>query len=364
VVRTLAAAAACALLAAGAGAERAAGRAEGELGGGRAPAERDAERPAKLRLQAGFPFAQPVTGEMIVHFRDQVAAAGRDDLRLHVYDAGRLVPTLQIFDAVSAGRLDGGFSWPGYWMGKIPAATLFAAVPFGPEATEYLAWIHQGGGLELWRRLYAAHDLVPVPCGVIESEASGWFRRPIEGPEDLVGLKIRYAGLAGRVLQKLGASITMLASGDIFVALERGVLDATEYSMPAVDRSLGFYKVAKHYYFPGWHQPASILELMVHKPRWDALGPARRASLEAACGATTVWGLTRGLAIQGEALAFFESQGVTLHQWPPALMQAFRDKAAEVIEESAASDRDFAEVWRSLQDFRARTAAWRAIATP
>ena len=214
----------------------------------------------KLRLQAGFQFNQPVLGEMIVNFERLVEEAGRSDLRLRIYDAGKLVPTLQIFDAVAAGRIDGGFAWPGYWMGKFPSVTVFAAVPFGPEAPEFLAWIHEGGGLALWRELYAPHGAVPVPCGVLPPEASGWFRKPIETPADLHGLKIRYAGLGGKVLEKLGASITMLAAGDIFVALERGVLDATEYSMPAADLSLGFYKVAKHYYFPGWHQPASIMD--------------------------------------------------------------------------------------------------------
>jgi TRAP-type mannitol/chloroaromatic compound transport system substrate-binding protein len=328
-----------------------------------APAAR-AETRAKLRLQAGYPFAQPVLGEMIVHFRERLAAEARGDLRVHVYDAGRLVPTLQIFDAVSAGRLDGGFSWPGYWMGKIPAAGLFAAVPFGPEADEMLAWLEQGGGLALWRRLYAAHDLVPVPCGVLPPEASGWFRKPIASEADLVGLKIRYGGLAGRVLQQLGASIALLASGDLFVALERGVLDATEYSMPAVDRSLGFHKVAKHYYFPGWHQPASLMELIVHRPRWEALAPSQRASIENACAATTLFSLSRGLAVQGEALAFFESEGVTLHRWPPALLARFREVSEQVLEASAAADPDFAEVLRSLRAFQAQGARWRALNEP
>jgi TRAP-type mannitol/chloroaromatic compound transport system substrate-binding protein len=319
---------------------------------------------AKLRLQAGYPFSQPVLGEMIVHFRERLAAEGRGDLRVHVYDAGRLVPTLQIFDAVSAGRLDGGFSWPGYWMGKIPAAGLLAAVPFGPEAPEMLAWLHEGGGLALWRRLYAPHDLVPVPCGVLPPEASGWFRKPIESEADLVGLKIRYGGLAGRVLQKLGASIALLASGDLFVALERGVLDATEYSMPAVDRSLGFHKVAKHYYFPGWHQPASLMELIVHRPLWETLTASQRASIENACAATTVFALARGLALQGEALAFFESQGVTLRRWPPALLERFRKVSEQVLAESAAADPDFAEVLGSLRAFRAQGSRWQALARP
>jgi TRAP-type mannitol/chloroaromatic compound transport system substrate-binding protein len=318
--------------------------------------------PTKLKIQSGYPFSMPVLGETIRHFEEVMNASGGHGLRIKLYDSDKLVPTLQIFDAVAAGKIEAGFAFPAYWMGKIPAATVFAAVPFGPDAPQLLAWIHQGGGLELWREIYAPLGAVPVPCGVLPPEASGWFRRPIETPEDLKGLKIRYAGLGGKVMEKLGASITMLAAGDIFVALERGVLDATEYSMPVVDRPLGFYKVAKHYYFPGWHQPASIMELLVNKETWDGLAGEQRAAIEMACDATTVWGLTRGLVGQAEALAFFEQQGVTIHQWPPELLARFRQAAAEVMAESAAADPAFERAWKSLQAFRAENTAWSAIA--
>ncbi len=197
--------------------------------------------PVRLRVQSGFNRNVPVLGETIWHVASLIETGGRSDVQLHVYDAGKLVPTLQIFDAVASGKLDAGFAWPGYWMGKLPATTVFGAVPFGPEAGEYLAWLHEGGGLELWRELYAPHGLAPVPCGVLPPEASGWFARPIESVDDLRGLKIRYAGLGGEVLARLGASITMLAGSDIFPSLERGVIDATEFSIPSVDRALGFF---------------------------------------------------------------------------------------------------------------------------
>lgn len=316
----------------------------------------------KLKAQAGFKLNMPVIGEGIAYFRGTLAASGRDDLRFRIYDADKLVPTLQIFDAVSAGKIDAGFTWPGYWMGKLPAATVFAAVPFGPEPDEYLAWIHHGGGLELWRKLYAPHGAVPVPCGVLPPEASGWFGKPIESEADLVGLKVRYAGLGGKVLEKLGASITMLAAGDIFLSLERGVIDATEYSMPASDRPLGFYKIAKHYYFPGWHQPASIMELIVNKKKWETLSSQQRSFIETACNSMTLFQLTRGVATQAEALEFYKHNGVTLHRWSPELMERFRTLSREVIEEASAADPAFAEAWRSLEAFRAKHAEWAGIA--
>ena len=316
----------------------------------------------KLKVQSAYSRSMPVLGEMIRHFESRMVAMESHQIRLRIYDADKLVPTLQIMDAVSAGKIDAGFAFPGYWMGKIPAATVFAAVPFGPEAPEYLAWLHEGGGLQIWEEIYAKLNVVPIPCGVIPPEASGWFRKPIQTEADLIGLKVRYAGLGGKVLEKLGASVTMLAAGDIFLSLERGVLDATEYSMPAVDKPLGFYKVAPHYYFPGWHQPSSILELVVNKKSWAKLTPAQQATVRTACDATTMWGLTRGLAVQGEALDFFKKQGVQIHRWPPELMAKFRSAAAEVMTEAAAEDADFARAWKSLQDFRAEHAGWAGIA--
>ncbi len=321
-------------------------------------------QPAKLRVQSGFNQNVPLLGETIRHVAELVDTGGRDDLRLRVYDANKLVPTLEIFDAVASGKIDAGFAWPGYWMGKLPATTVFAAVPFGPEAGEYLAWIHQGGGLELWRELYAPHGVVPIPCGVVPPEASGWFRKPIESEQDLQGLKIRYAGLGGKVLERMGASITMLASTDIFPSVERGVNDATEFSIPSVDRALGFYKVAKHYYVPGWHQPSSMAELLVNRESWDGLLPEQQRYLENACAAGTMWALSRGLATQGEALEFFKSQGVVLHRWPEPLLERFREVAAQVMEEASAADPALRKAWESLQAFRKNNAEWRALAYP
>ena len=146
--------------------------------------------------------------------------------------------------------------------------------------------------------------------------------------------------------------------------LERGVLDATEYSMPAVDRMLGFHRVVKHYYFPGWHQPASIMELIVHEKTWNAMSGSQRHFLETTCQANTLWSLARGLAIQGEALAFLETQGVVVHEWSPALLERFRRVSLEVMQEAAAADPAFAEAWASLRAFRARNANWAAVAAP
>ncbi len=316
----------------------------------------------KLKMQSAWNPGLPALGETAKYFADTVAQASGGQVVFKFYGAKKLVPALQIFDAVSAGTIDAGFSWPGYWMGKIPALTLFAAVPFGPEAPEFLAWVYHGGGLEMWRELYAKQGVVPVPCGILAPEASGWFAKPIDSTEDLKGLKIRYAGLGGEVMKKLGASVTLLAAGDIFPNLERGVIDATEFSMPAIDKVLGFYKIIKHYYFPGWHQPSSILELVINKKKWDAMSEQERSYVEMACGNSVLWGLTKGIAAQPEAVQFFKDNGVKIHTWSPEMIASFRKVAAEVMEEQSAKDPDFKRAWESLQAFRSKGAEWRGMA--
>lgn len=322
------------------------------------------DKPTLIRIQSSFNLNTPILGEAAVEFRDRMLASGPESLDWKLYGAGKLVPPLQVFDAVSAGKLEAGYSAPLYWMGKLPAAAVFGAIPFGPDADEYLGWLHQAGGLELWRELYAPYDIVPVPCGVMAPEASGWFRFPIESDEDLKGLKIRFAGLGGEVLKRMGASITMLPSIDLFTSLERGVIDATEFSVPSVDRALGFYKVAGHYYFPGWHQPASILELSFNRKVWESFSDRERASIENSCEAVAAWSLGRAVSTQADSLAFFREQGVEIHQWSPEQMTQFRQKAQEVIQEMSERDPAFKRAYESLAQYRAANAPWRDIAYP
>lgn len=172
---------------------------------------------------------------------------------------------------------------------------------------------------------------------------------------------MRFFGLGAKVMQKLGVDTQLLAGGDIYPALERGTIDATEFSMPAIDLDLGFYQVAKHYYFPGWHQQSTTFELMIHKPTWDALSDKHKAVLETVCRANFTAGLAEGEAIQAEALKELEAKGVTLHRWDPAILATIEQTWNEVAKEIAASDKAFAESWESLQSFRADYARWREL---
>lgn len=329
--------------------------------GGAAQAQ---EKKIRMTLQTAFNPNMSVIGEASKHFTDMVMAMSGGTIEIRFYEAGKLVPTFEMFDAVKGGTLDASYGWPGYIMGKIPAMTLFGAVPFGPTTEEYLAWVLEGNGNKLFAEIYGKHGLHGMICGFIGPEAAGWFTKEINKPEDFKGLKIRYAGLGGEVLSKLGASITVVPAGEIFPNLEKGVIDGTEFSMPSIDKGLGFYKVAKNYYFPGWHQPASTGEFFMKKDKWDALSPTHKAIIEGACKANMAWEIARGISQQAEALEFYRKEGVNVQRFSPEVMAALRKATDEVMAEQAAKDADFKRVWEDMQAFVAKARDWQKLGTP
>ncbi len=300
-------------------------------------------------------------GTLGKYVAEQLKVVTDGEIELVFQEPGALVPALEVFDAVASGAVEAGWSTPGYWAGKVPALQLMAAVPFGPQAGEYIAWMKFGGGKELFDEIYGKYGIHSVTCGVIAPEASGWFRNEIKSVDDLKGLKMRFFGLGAKVMEKMGVSTQLLAGGDIFPALELGTIDATEFSMPAIDLNLGFYQVAKHYYFPGWHQQATLFDLMINKDLWDGLDDNTKAKIETVCDAAITYGLAEGEAIQFKALQELESKGVQIHRWPPEILDALHKAWDEVVAEQVAADADFARVWESLSTFRANYKKWKDL---
>ena len=213
----------------------------------------------------------PVLGDNTKYISGTATQISDGAVHLEMFEPGELVPALGISDAVRDGKVPAGYNWLGYDQGKIPAAALIAAVPFGMEPWEFSAWWFEAGGRELGEELYKPHNIHPIYCGMTGPETAGWFRDPITKLSDVEGLKIRFAGIGGRVIERLGASVTMLPSGEIFQALEKGAIDASEYSLPIVDEALGFNRVAKYNYYPGWHQPFTASHLIVNLDVWNSL---------------------------------------------------------------------------------------------
>ncbi|SFJ53441.1 TRAP transporter substrate-binding protein [Jannaschia pohangensis] len=313
-----------------------------------------------LEMTSAFGKNLPILGTAGTDFVEKINGIS-EGVEFEHFDPGELVPVLEALDAVSNGSVDAAYTTAGYWQGKITAASLFAAVPFGPEAGEFLAWMLYDDGAELFQRMYDenGYNVHVTPCGIIAPETSGWFKNEINSLADLEGLNMRFFGLGAEVMQRLGVSTSLLAGGDIFPALERGAIDATEFSMPRIDARLGFHQIAKYNYFPGWHQPATMFELLINKDVWDGLDERSQKQIEVACLANITTNYAEGEATNFEAMQTnIDENGVTNKIWPPEMLATFESTWNEVAAELAAEDPYFKEVWDDLQEFRAGYKTW------
>ncbi len=313
-----------------------------------------------LEMTSAFGKNLPILGTAATDFVAKINGISTEVQFKH-FDPKKLVPTLEALDAVSSGSVDSSFATSGYWQGKINSASLFAAVPFGPEAGEFLGWILYGNGGKLWQEMYDnnGYNVKILPCGIIAPETSGWFKKEINSVEDLKGLNMRFFGLGAKAMQKLGVSTSLLGASDIFPALERGAIDATEFSMPRIDARLGFHKIAKYNYFPGWHQPSTLFELLINKDVYEGLSDRAKNQIEVACLANMTTNLAEGEATNYAAMVEnTEKNGVQIKQWSPEMLASFKGAWDEVVGELAADDPFFQKVWADLQEYRKGYAVW------
>ncbi|MBL8660593.1 MAG: TRAP transporter substrate-binding protein [Rhodospirillales bacterium] len=314
------------------------------------------------RVRWGVPIAFSsnliALGDTLPWVAGQLEKMSDGNIKFEIFEPGKMIPAIEVFDATSAGKVDAGYSWMGYEQGKVPASALFGAVPFGMNPWEFSAWMYYGGGDELLKEVFAPHNVVPIYCGVVSPETAGWFRKEINSLDDLKGLKIRFAGIGGKVLQKVGASVTVLPGGEIFQALEKGVIDGTEFSIPTADEQYGFYKVAKYNYFPGWHQPFTAQYLYVNKGAWDKLSPESQAMINTACIAGVNMSLSKSEAKQAAAVKFFKEQGVTTTTLSPKILEGLQKATDEVLDEEAAKDAMFKKVIDAQRSFAKSYATW------
>ncbi len=318
-----------------------------------------------LKTPIAFSTALPGLGTPIPRVAEQLKLMSGGSLKMKVYEPGKLVPPFEILESVSSGKINSGYTTAGYWAGKIPASPLFSAVPFGPEAGEYMAWLYYGNGLKLYQEMYdqAGFNVHVLPCAIIAPETSGWFAKEINSTEDLKGLKMRFFGLGGKVMQKLGVATSLLPGGEIFPALEKGAIDATEFSMPAIDARLGFHKLVKYNYFPGWHQQATVFELLINNDVWNKASDQHKAILENACKASMADSFAEGEAIQHDVLKEnVDNNGVMIKQWSPEMLDVFRSTWEETATEEAAADPFFKKVLDDMTAFREGYDIWKTNA--
>ena len=304
-----------------------------------------------IKVQSAFPSKVPILGDTLVVLAEEVKTLSGGTMEIKIYEPMKLAPTLEIFDSIASGTLDGGWSYPGYWVGKNSAFNLFAALPFGPTADGYLAWFYRGGGLELWRELYGKHNIVPLLGGLNSPEAGGWFNKEINSVEDLKGLKVRWAGLGANILQHFGVSTSLIPVGEIVTSLQKGVIDGAELGNPFLDSVFGVNKGAKYYYFPGWHQTFGTMELMINKDVWDGLTDQQRAILQAAANTSTIQSLATGASLQADAMAKFKEEGVQFKRYPMEVLKAIKAQMPKTMAEEGEKNPDFKRVYESMHSF-------------
>ncbi|MBU0462677.1 MAG: TRAP transporter substrate-binding protein [Proteobacteria bacterium] len=304
-----------------------------------------------LKIQTAWGGNLPILGDTLVVLAETVEKISGGQLKLKIYDPNKLAPTLEIFDAVSSGVIDGGWAFPGYWVGKNSAINLFAATPFGPTADAALAWYYKAGGMELWREIYGKFDVVPLLGGLNSPEAGGWFNKEIKSSADFKGLKVRWAGLGANLVEALGASTALIPAGEVVTSLQKGIIDGAELGNPFLDKLFGMHKGGKYYYFPGWHQTFGAMELLINKTKWEQLTDQERTWLETAASVSTIHSLAIGASLQADAMEFFKQNNVQFRRYPDEVLQTLRDIMPEVMAKESEKNPDFKKVWESIRSF-------------
>ena len=283
-------------------------------------------------------------------------------LQVKVYGAKELVPTLQVFDAVSLGTAEMGHGAAYYWKGKTETAQFFAAVPFGMNAQEMNAWLYYGGGMELWQQVYEPFGILPAAAGNSGVQMGGWFNREINELEDLSGLKMRIPGLGGEVLKRAGGTPVQVPGGEIFTALQSGAIDATEWVGPYNDLAFGLYKAAKYYYYPGWHEPGTTLECLINRDAFDALPDDLQSIVMNACRVVNSDMLSEYTARNNKALqTLVNEHHVDVRAFPAEVLDRLRVLSEEVVAEIAGKDALSAKVFESYRAFQKQVVAWHDI---
>ncbi len=324
---------------------------------GEAPAVHTRKR-IRWRLASSFPRGLDTIYGGAEVLAEKVTAMTGGNFEIRAYPAGELVPGLQVLDSVQQGTVQIGQTASYYYTGKNPALAFDTCVPFGMTSRQQAAWLEEGGGLELMRKLFADFSIINFPAGNTGAQMGGWFQREIGSAADLKGLKIRIPGLGGTVMDRLGATVQVLAGGDIFPALERGAIDATEWVGPYDDEKLGFYKVAKYYYYPGWWEPGPSLSYYVNSSAWAELPVMYQEIFRAAASESATIMQARYDQENPPALARLLEQGVQLKPFSKDIMSAARSAAEQILEENAAKDPGYRGVYDSWSAFRTDSFRW------
>jgi TRAP-type mannitol/chloroaromatic compound transport system substrate-binding protein len=322
------------------------------------PAIAQSQPEIKWRLASSFPKSLDTIFGAAEIVSKRVAAMTDNKFQIQVFAGGEIVPGLQVLDAVQAGTVECGHTALYYYVGKDPTFAFDTAIPFGLNCRMQTAWILQGGGLELVREFLKGYNITSFPCGNTGAQMGGWYRKEIKKVDDLKGLKMRIGGFAGQVLSRVGVVPQQIAGGEIYPALEKGTIDAAEWVGPYDDEKLGFHKVAKYYYYPGWWEGGPQLSIIVGLKQWESLPPAYKAALETACHEGHNWMVTKYDAGNPAALKRLVAGGAQMRAFPKEVMDACFQAANELYAETAAKNANFKKFYDAFVKFREDQYTW------
>ncbi len=316
----------------------------------------------RWRMASSFPKTVEVLFGTAEFIAKRVGQLTGGKFQISVHPAGEIVPPLQVLDAVEKGTIECGHTAPYYFIGKDPAWAIGTCVPFGLNSRQYNAWWVHGGGEKMFNDFTRESGVVSLLAGNTGSQMGGFFKKELKSPADLKGLKFRTGGMGGQVLTKLGVVAQQLAAGDIYPALEKGTIDAAEFTVPADDEKLGLAKVAKFYYYPGWNEGGAALSLQVNAKQYDALPEAYKAALQAASAEANTWMQARYDALNPGALKRLVQAGAVLKPFPQSILDACFKANKVLMAEASAKSPAFKKMFEHQMAFQRDQVAWFRVA--
>ncbi|AMW28436.1 TRAP transporter substrate-binding protein [Arthrospira platensis] len=280
---------------------------------------------------------------------------------IQTFAAGEIVPGLQVLDAIQQGTVECGHTASYYYIGKNPALTFGTCVPFGLNTQQQMAWLYHGGGIEAMNKLYADFNTIAFPAGNSGAQMGGWFKREVNNIADLNGLKMRIPGLGGEVLSRLGVNVQVLPGGEIFLALERGAIDAAEFVGPYDDEKLGLNNAARLYYYPGWWEPGSSFDLQINLVAWNRLPTEYQEILKTAASAANIQTLAKYDVQNPQALKRLIDGGTQLKAFSPEILQASLAATTDLLEDMASINSSFRDIYEPWKEFRDNIRQWHAV---
>jgi len=334
-----------------------------------APAPGAAPEPQKtfkLQLATTWPSGI-IHHQMPVRWAEEIKAASGGRLQIEVHPAGAVVPAPEVLDATKARAIDAYHTFAGYWIGKMPASPFFSSVPMMMEPFMYLTWVYEGGGLELWQRLYdeGGYNVKIIPLGIMHPEVVAWSRKPISKFEDWQGLKYRTVAWWGEILRGRGVAVTTLPPAELYAALERGVLDAAEFASPYADRTLALYQVTDYLTGPGMHQPGVLFYVGINKDSWNAIPADLQALMETSARSATLWSWARDFNESMAAIDYYREKGIKFVVVEEEVQRQLKKDTYALLDRRAAEQGGiFADIWKSLREYRSRFIQYEDLMVP